>query len=105
MQRIKVGDLVRVIAGKDKGKEGRVTRIFGEAERVIVEGVQQVVRHTKPNQRDSAGGKKTKEAPIHISNVMPIDASTGKPTRVKAARGEDGKSKRVARRTDADLKS
>jgi large subunit ribosomal protein L24 len=104
MQRLKVGDLVKVIAGKDKGKEGRVTRILRDDDRVVVEGLNMVVRHTKPNQRDREGGKKQKEAPLHISNVMPIDASTGKATRVKAVES-DGKRQRAARKTGAELKS
>ncbi|MCC6526231.1 MAG: 50S ribosomal protein L24 [Polyangiaceae bacterium] len=105
MRRLKVGDLVKVIAGKDKGKEGRVTRILRDDDRVVVEGLNKVVRHTKPNQRDREGGKREKEAPMHISNVMPLDASTGKPTRVTSKVADDGKRQRVARKTGAELKS
>ncbi len=83
MNRLKVGDLVQVISGKDKGKQGKVSKIMAEDDKVVVEGVNVVTRHTRPNARNQQGGKVTKEAPIHASKVMPIDPTTGKPTRVK----------------------
>ena len=93
MNRLKVGDLVQVIAGKDKGKQGKITKILTDDDKVIVEGLNMVTRHTRPNARNQQGGKLTKEAPIYASKVMPIDPETGKPTRVKIkiAQGEDGK--------------
>jgi large subunit ribosomal protein L24 len=93
MNRLKVGDLVQVISGKDKGKQGKITRIIADEDRVVVEGVNVVTRHTKPNARNQQGGKLTKEAPLHASKVMPIDPGTGKPTRVKikTEKAEDGK--------------
>jgi len=93
MNRLKVGDLVQVISGKDKGKQGKITRILAEDDKVVVEGINVVTRHTRPNARNQQGGKLTKEAPIHASKVMPIDPTTGKPTRVKIKieKGEDGK--------------
>jgi large subunit ribosomal protein L24 len=97
MRRLKVGDLVQVISGKDRGKQGKIAKIFAEDEKVIVEGVNTVTRHQKPNARNQQGGKITKEAPIHASKVMPVDPSTGKPTRVKVQAGEDGKKTRVAK--------
>ena len=96
MERLKVGDLVQVIAGKEKGKRGKVTRILKKDSRVVVEGVNMVVRHTRPNQRNTEGGRLTKEAPLHISNVMPIDATSDKPTRVRISADEDGVKQRVA---------
>jgi large subunit ribosomal protein L24 len=96
-KRLRVGDLVQVIAGKEKGKTGRVARIIADSDRVIVEGLNQVTRHTRPNARNQQGGKITKEAPIHVSNVMPVDPTTNKPTRVKQKTGEDGKKTRVAK--------
>lgn len=98
MQRLKVGDLVQVIAGRDKGKQGRITRLSLADQRVWVEGLNMVTRHQKPNARDAQGGRITKEAPIHASNVMPIDAETGKPTRVKAAQTDAGDKKRASAR-------
>ncbi len=78
---IKKGDRVRVIAGNSKGSEGKVLRIFRERERVIVEGVNVRVRHTRPSQTNPQGGRIEREMPIHASNVMPLDSS-GNPTRV-----------------------
>jgi large subunit ribosomal protein L24 len=97
MRRLKVGDLVQVIAGKEKGKTGRITKLLVDDEKVVVEGLNQVTRHTRPNPRNQQGGKVTKDAPIHVSNVMPVDPTTGKPTRVKVKHGEDGKKIRVAK--------
>jgi large subunit ribosomal protein L24 len=83
-KRLRVGDLVQVITGKEKGKTGRVSKLLWDTERVIIEGVNQVTRHQKPNQKNQQGGKITKEASLHMSNVMPVDPTTNKPTRVKA---------------------
>jgi large subunit ribosomal protein L24 len=96
MQRLKIGDLVQVVAGKDKGKRGKVTKLLKNVDRVVVEGVNMVVRHQRPNQRNTEGGRLEQEAALHVSNVMPIDAETDKPTRTKSAVGEDGKKSRVA---------
>ena len=85
MARIKKGDQVIVIAGKDKGTTGRVLQVLPEVDRVIVEGVGRVTKHTRAAQTASgatSGGIQTVEAPIHISNVMPVDPKTGKRTRV-----------------------
>jgi large subunit ribosomal protein L24 len=95
MERLKVGDLVQVISGKEKGKQGKITRILKDEGRVVVEGVRVQTRHMKPSQR-SQGGKITKEAPIDASKVMPIDPETQKPTRVKV-KEQDGKKVRVAK--------
>ena len=80
---IKTGDMVMVIAGADKGKTGRVLRILGDKDRVVVEGIARVWKHVRPSQRSPQGGRIQKDAPIHISNVLPVDPSTGKGTRVK----------------------
>jgi large subunit ribosomal protein L24 len=96
-KRLKVGDLVAVISGKEKGKTGKVSKLLLDDDRVIVEGVNQVTRHQKPNARNQQGGKITKEASLHISNVMPVDPTTNKPTRVKSKLGEDGKKTRVGK--------
>jgi large subunit ribosomal protein L24 len=97
MQRLKVGDLVQVIAGKEYGKQGRITKILSDQDKVIVEGLNMVTRHQRPTPRNQEGGKIKKEAPIHASNVMPVDPATGKPTRVKVRVGEDGKKTRVGK--------
>ena len=94
--RIKKGDLVVVIAGGDKNKTGKVLEIRNKDERVVIEGINRVWKHVKPNQQNPQGGRIQKEAPIHMSNVMPVDPSTGKGTRVKV-KVEDGKKSRVGK--------
>ena len=79
--KIKTGDRVILLTGRDKGKQGKVRKVFPKDERVVVEGLNMVQRHTKPTQGDPQGGVKHKEAPLHISNVAIVDAN-GKPTRV-----------------------
>ena len=79
--KIRKGDRVVVLAGKDKGRQGAVLKVFPKDERVLVEGLNIVHRHTRPSQGDPQGGIKNKEAPIHVSNVAIVD-SKGKPTRV-----------------------
>lgn len=79
--KIKKGDRVVLLTGKDKGREGQVLRVFPKDERVLVEGANMVQRHVKPSQGDPQGGIKPKEAPLHLSNVAVVD-SAGKPTRV-----------------------
>ena len=104
-QRIKTGDTVMVIAGANKGSTGRVLRILADefkGDKVIVEGVNRVWKHVRPSQRNPQGGRIQKDAPIHISNVMPVDPTSGKPTRVKFE-DRDGKKHRVAVRGGADL--
>lgn len=91
MQRLKVGDLVQVVAGREKGKEGRITKLIENRSRVIIEGLNKRTRHTRPSQENTEGGRIEFEAPIAASNVMPIDAETGKPTRVKIVTDEKGK--------------
>ena len=96
MERLRVGDRVRVISGKDKGKEGRVAKVLREDGKVVVEGINLVKRHEKPNMRNQEGGIIEKEAPLFASKVMPLDPQTGKPTRVKI-KEENGKKVRVAK--------
>ena len=79
--KIRKGDRVVVLTGKDKGRQGNVLRVFPKDERVLVEGLNMVQRHTRPSQFDPQGGIKNKEAPLHLSNVAVVD-SKGKPTRV-----------------------
>ena len=79
--KIKKGDRVVVLAGKDKGREGTVSKVMPKEERVVVTGLNMVQRHTRPTQFDPQGGIKNKEAPLHVSNVALVD-SKGKPTRV-----------------------
>ena len=95
--KIKKGDSVVLLAGKDKGRKGKITKVFPKDERVVVEGLNMVQRHTKPSQGDPQGGIKSKEAPVHVSNVALVD-SNGKATRV-GFRIEGDKKVRVAKTT------
>lgn len=99
---VKKGDKVKVISGKDKGKEGVILRVFPKENRVIVEGVNLVKKHARPSQDNPQGGIITQEAPIHASNVMPIDPKTGEPTRV-GYKFVDGKKVRYAKKSGAVL--
>ncbi|MBI1759717.1 MAG: 50S ribosomal protein L24 [Actinobacteria bacterium] len=103
--KVKKGDMVAVIAGGDKGGKGRVIAAFPKEQRVIVEGINQVKKHTQvsTNARGAkTGGIVTQEASIHVSNVMVIDAD-GKPARVGYRKDEDGRNVRVSRRTGKDI--
>lgn len=95
---VKTGDKVRVITGKDKGKEGLITKVFPKKDRVIVEGVNIVKKHRKASQTNLTGGILEEEAPIHVSNVMLIDTKTGEPTKV-GYKMEDGKKVRVSKKS------
>lgn len=79
---VKTGDKVKVITGKDKGKEGVILKTFPKKDRVIVEGINIVKKHRKASQTNPTGGILEEAAPIHVSNIMLIDAKTGEPTRV-----------------------
>ncbi len=95
-RRIRKGDMVAVISGNDRGKRGRVLRVIPEKNRVVVEGVNIVHKHLRKSQQHPQGGRIRREAPVHLSNVMPLDAESNKPTRVST--GEtDGQRVRTAR--------
>lgn len=88
---IKKGDMVKVLAGKDRGAEGRVMLVFPQTQRAIVEGVNLVRKHQKPSQQNPDGGIIEQEAGIHISNLQIIDPSTKQPTRIGRQRNENGR--------------
>ena len=96
--KIKKGDKVVVITGRDKGKTGEVLRVIRDEDRVLVQGVNMVKRHMRQSAQ-SAGGILEKEAPVHISNVAHIDPKTDKPTRVGYRVLDDGRKVRFARRS------
>ena len=96
---IRRDDTVSVISGNDKGKRGRVLRVIPEQDRLIVEGIRMMKKHTKPTQRDPQGGIVEREAPIHASNVMVIDPHNDEPTRIGKKRLDDGRNVRVAARS------
>ena len=103
--KIKKGDMVQVIAGKDKGAQGKVIEAYPKRDKVLVEGVNRVKKHVANsyNERGAeSGGIVTQEAPIHVSNVMILD-SDGKPTRVGYRFDENGKKVRVAKSNGKDI--
>ena len=103
--KVKKGDQVVVLSGKDKGARGRVIAAYPQTQKVLVEGVGRVKKHTRVSQTQrgaQSGGIVTQEAAIHVSNVMVVD-SEGTPTRVGYRKDEEGRSIRVSRRTGKDL--
>ena len=99
---VKKGDKVKVLSGKDRGKEGTVLEAFPKKERVLVEGVNMIQKHAKPSQDNPQGGILNIEAPIHASNVLPIDPKSGEPTRV-GYEVKDGKKIRIAKKSGEAL--
>ena len=96
--KLKKGDKVIVIAGKDKGKTGEITKVLVKESKLLVSGINMVKRHTKPTQ-ENAGGIISKEMPIHISNVAFIDPKTSKATRLGFKMDKDGRKVRVAKKS------
>jgi large subunit ribosomal protein L24 len=105
VQRLQKGDEVIVITGKDKGKKGKVMRLFKETDRVVVEGVNLVKRHMKPNPRMQQGGILEREQPFAASNVMLVDPKTGKGTRVRTKTDDKGVKVRVAVKSGEEIPS
>jgi large subunit ribosomal protein L24 len=100
--KIKKGDLVRVITGDDKGKEGRILEIMPVELKAIVEGVNMITKHTKPTATNPNGGIVKKEAPMHLSNLMVVVG--GQPSRIGRKAGENGKLVRFAKKTGEIIK-
>ena len=101
---IKKGDMVFVNAGEYKGKQGKVLEVFVKKDRAIVEGVNIISRHTKPNATYPQGGIIKKEAPIHISNLMLVDPTSGEPTRIGRRRNEKDKLVRYSKKSGEEIK-
>lgn len=101
---IKKGDTVIVIAGDYVGSKGRVLEVDRSSERAIVEGVNIIKKHTKPNSKHPQGGIIEKEAPVHISNLMLVDPKTGQATRVGRRLNEDGKLVRYSKKSGEEIK-
>ncbi|MBI9065852.1 MAG: 50S ribosomal protein L24 [Salinivirgaceae bacterium] len=101
---IKKGDTVTVISGESKGQKGKVLEIFAEKQRAIIEGANLVSKHTKPNADNPQGGIVKQEAPIHISNLMVIDPSTGKATRIGRKENDKGKLVRYSKKSGEEIK-
>ena len=102
--KIRKGDLVQVTAGDSKGKQGKVLEVVLATNRVIVEGANMVSKHTKPNAATPNGGIVKMEASLHVSNVMVVDAKSGKPSRIGKQKNADGKSIRIAKKSGEEIK-
>ena len=97
--KIRKGDRVQVLAGRDRGRRGEVLAVMPKDNRALVQGVNMVKRHQKPRGLNQPGGIQEKEAPIHLSNLALLDPSSDKPTRIGFRTLEDGKKVRVAKRS------
>jgi large subunit ribosomal protein L24 len=101
---IKKGDTVFVNTGDDKGKTGRVLKVYVKKSRALVESINMVSKHTKPNAKSPQGGIEKKEAPIHISNLNVIDPKTGNPTRIGRKLNEKGVLVRISKKSGEEIK-
>ncbi len=101
---IKKGDTVYVISGEYKDQQGRVLEVLRKNERAIVEGVNMVSKHTKPNSQNPQGGIIKKEAAIHISNLLLVDPSSGKPTRIGRKLNDKNKRVRYSKKSGEEIK-
>jgi large subunit ribosomal protein L24 len=105
LRRLKKDDTVIVIAGRERGKTGKVLRVLPEENRVLIERVNMMKRHSKPRGVQQPGGLVEREASVHLSNVLPICARCNKPTRIGHRRLSDGKPQRVCKRCGEPLES
>jgi large subunit ribosomal protein L24 len=101
---IKKGDTVMVITGESKGQKGRILEVDRDKERAIVEGVNMVSKHTKPNAKSPQGGIIKKEAPVHLSNLMLLDPASGKPTRIGKRLNAKNKLVRYSKKSGEEIK-
>jgi large subunit ribosomal protein L24 len=101
---IKKGDMVTVIAGEAKGQKGRVLEVDRDKNRALIENINMVSKHTKPNAKAPQGGIIKKEAPLHISNLMIVDPASGKPTRVGRKLNEKDKLVRYSKKSGEEIK-
>ena len=101
--RIRKGDQVEVISGVYTGQRGRVLHVWPKKKRVLVEGINNVKRHTRPNPNNQQGGIVEKEAPLHVSNLMIVDSQTDERTRIRIQRLEDGARVRIAQKSGEQI--
>ena len=102
--KLKKGDKVIVIAGKEKGKTAAIVRVLRDENRVVLDGLNLVKRHRRPTRRGGKGQIVDMPQPLHASNVMIVDPKTGKPTRIKITRGKEGQRQRVAVKSGQEIK-
>lgn len=100
---VKKGDMVKVLAGEDKGQVGEVLRVLGDEGKVLVQGINRVYRHLRPSRQHPQGGRIQKEMPISISNVLPVDPTTNEATRVGFRINDDGTKERYAKKSGKKL--
>jgi large subunit ribosomal protein L24 len=100
---LRKGDVVQIMAGEYKGKNGKILKVLPEKDKLIVEGINMVKRHTKPNQKNQNGGIVEKEAAIHKSNVMLLCPKTGKPTRIGVQKLDNGKRVRFSKKAKESI--
>ena len=101
--KIRKGDQVEVISGVYTGQRGQVLRVWKKNSRVLVEGINTVMRHTRPSPNNQQGGIVEKEAPVHVSNLMIVDPQTDEPTRIRIQRLEDGSRVRIAKKSGEQI--
>ena len=102
---IRKGDTAIVIAGNDKGKKGKVLEVIKEKNRAIIEGANMITRHVKPSANNPEGGIEKTEAPIHISNIMVVDPSSGDPTKIGRKLNDQGKLQRFSKKSGELIKN
>ena len=100
----KKGETVQVLSGEDKGKQGRILTVLTSKDRAVVEGLNMISKHTKPNAKNQQGGIVKQEAAIHVSNLMLVDPATGEPCRIGRKRNKDGKLVRYSKKTGEEIK-
>jgi large subunit ribosomal protein L24 len=100
----KKGETVQVLSGEDKGKQGRILAVLINKDRAVVEGLNMISKHTKPNAKNQQGGIVKQEAAIHVSNLMLVDPATGEPCRIGRKRNNDGKLVRFSKKTGEEIK-
>lgn len=102
---VRKGDTAMVIAGNDKGQKGKVLEVLRAKNRAIIEGVNMITKHVKPSANNPEGGIEKTEAPIHISNIMVVDPSSGEPTKVGRKANDQGKLQRFSKKTGELIKN
>ena len=96
---VRTGDTVKILAGNDRGKTGKIMQVLPEKNRAFVEGINMVTKHVKPSANNPNGGIEKKEAPLHVSNLMVVDPSNGEPTKVGRKLNDNNKLQRYSKKT------
>jgi large subunit ribosomal protein L24 len=102
---VRKGDMVLVLSGNDRSKKGRVLEVYPVKNRAIVEGINMVTKHLKPSAANPNGGIEKREAPVHLSNLMVVDPSTGEATRIGRKLNKDGRLQRYSKKTGEFIKN